>query len=176
MNEARIEVDVDVESVDYRRALIWYHRTSFIIGTIAIVFFFIVGISGPIAFLISEKSKIPLANLPFGFVPFLAVSMFSAFRYYGIWKQSKALAEATEPSRFTFDELGVLAVSSSSSAQAIWDKYTKVCETNTDFIFFPMKIRFFPFPKRFFRKPEDILALRQLLSEKLGEKAKLLAN
>lgn len=177
MDERIIEVEIYIEPGDYRRILYWYHRTSLIINGILAGLFLLIGLLALVAIALSGKTAgAQNINVVFLFLPTLFIGLVFGLKLFNIWRQSKAVAEIAEPTRYLFDETGISSVATSSSSQIVWEKYVKVVETKSDFIFFPMKKRFFPFPKRFFNNPDDILALRDLISEKLGKAAKLLTN
>lgn len=175
MDESKIAIDVDVEDADYRRILYWYHRTSLIIHGILVAILLLIALLGPVAWLLSKNSPTSLlVNMLSLIFPFAVVGALLFYRFWTISKQSKIFADVNEPTRFTFDDSGVLAVAPSSTTQVVWNKYVKVTETKDDFIFFPMKKWFFPLPKRFFVSDEQILTFRHLLERQMGDKAKLL--
>ena len=177
MDKRKIEVEIYIEPSDYRRILYWYHKTSLIINGIFFALFLLIGLLAIVAIALSGKTaQAQNINVVFLFLPALFIGLVFGLKLLNIWKQSKAIAEIAEPTRYIFEETGISSAAPSSSSQIVWEKYVKVSEIKSDFIFFPMKKRFFPFPKRFFKNPEDILALRHLIAEKLGEKARLLKN
>lgn len=175
MNEQCIEVEIFLEASDYRRILHWYHRTSLVVnGILLSIFLLLPAVAFVLLITMGRFSQSQKMSIPVLFIPSLFIGSILGLREFGIWKQSKAISEVAEPTKYTFDETGLSSVAPSSTSHIIWDKYVRVCETRSDFIFFPMKKGFFPFPKRFFKDPEDFTALRQLISAKLGKKAKLL--
>jgi hypothetical protein len=164
----KIEVEYLANAADFRRVLLWYRwkRLAVIIGIT-----FLIGV--PI--LVSAFSSDP-ANRPPGFVlwfllvmPLLVLAVF----YWGVWRQAERIEKIFEPVKVTFTEDGLESKGESSSAEMSWDGFYQVYETNQDFIFFPEKNIFYSIPKRFFSGQDKIAEFKELVREKLSNRAKL---
>ena len=163
-----IEVEYLATAKDYRRVLLWYRwkRLALIIAVT-----FLVGI--PIlysAFSVDPASRPPGAVLWFLLIlPLLVLAVF----YWGIRRQAERIEKIFEPVKVVFSEDGLESNGESSSAEMKWSDFYQVYETGQDFIFFPEKHIFYTIPKRFFTGHNETSEFRKLLSDKLGDKAKL---
>ncbi len=177
MSEAKIAIDIDIGVEDYRRVLYWYSKTRLIgTGLIVVILVISLGLAWVFfAFSMAFRGLHPVDLIPMS-IP-LPISVLILFLLaFKIRSQAKSLAQATEPTRFTFTADGLSAVAPSSTGQMVWNKFVRVCETKSDFIFFPLEIRFYPIPKRFFQNHQQIVELRALLTDALGDKAILLSD
>jgi hypothetical protein len=95
---------------------------------------------------------------------------------FQIRRQARVTAEASEPTRFSFSNDGMDAVTETTSVHTNWSKYKKAVETKTDFLLFPQDRFFYPIPKHFFRNELEIQVFRRLLSENISGTLKLLAD
>jgi hypothetical protein len=94
---------------------------------------------------------------------------------FNIGRQLKGVPGIKEPYVFTFNEEGIAIAGRLSSTNIKWEAIVKACESSTDFLFYTTK-RFAQFlPKRAFGHNEEMNELRVLLSQRLGDKARLLA-
>lgn len=175
-NTRKIEIDVDVKAEDYRRVLFWYNRikifalaTGIFITTPAIIWL-LVFVEG--ANKIDSKNRDIFSTVIF-YGLFVLLPIFLAIILYSICKQSKKLASISEAVNFVFDANGLESKAESTTTKSSWERFAKICETKTDFIFFPQENIFYPIPKRFFKSENQIDDLKKLVKEKLGKKAKL---
>ena len=72
---------------------------------------------------------------------------------------------------FTEDEIDIYAPNQTS--QVDWQNYRKISETKKDFILSGQSGSSLPIPKRFFQGDQQVQEFRELVREKLGDKAKL---
>lgn len=165
-DERKIEVEIDVTVEDYRRVLFWFNKTIF--PFISMIFVFAILGTGFIAFREGDVIALILFGLSgIFFILYVCSTLLS------IKRQSKNLAEISEVTTIVFDEKGVESKSESTLNQTTWERFAKICESKTDFIFFPQKNIFYPIPKRFFKSDNQIEEFKQLIKDKLGENAKL---
>ncbi len=93
--------------------------------------------------------------------------------YSSLRKLSRKLAAATEKTHFTFSENETETKSSLRSSKLSWENYEKIQETEEDFICHLNNYSFHTVPKRFFKDDQQINEFRDLVREKLGDRAKL---
>ena len=163
-----IKVEYLATAKDYRRVLLWYRWKR-----LAAVIAFAVVVGIPIlysAFAGDASSRPPGIVLWFLFVlPLLVLVVF----YWGISRQAEKIEKVFEPVKVIFSEKGMESAGESSSAEMSWNDLYKIYETKQDLIFFPERTIFYTIPKRFFKEQDQISALRNLLKNKLGDRAKL---
>ena len=92
---------------------------------------------------------------------------------FGVWRQARKIEKISEPTALTFSSTGISSVSATSETDVQWKRFNKIVETSQDFIVFPQENIFYPVPKRFFEDISQIVSLRSLLTEHMGERAKL---
>jgi YcxB-like protein len=173
----KIEVEVNAKAANYRRILFWYHWKRIL--AVAIVYlvvaptmvWFVAFGAGTNPF--DEKNKDIF--LIFGIFAVLPILLGFSI-YFGIFRQAKKIEKIAEKVIFAFDEDGLETKSESISSQIKWDRFVKICETKKDFIFFPQENIFYTVPKISFKNDEQINNFKDLIREKLGEKAKLKNN
>ncbi len=173
-----IEFDMnDVNAEDYRRVLFWYHRKKNIgialicLLSIPILIFFLAFGKGTNPF---DAESRDLLLIIFTLVLFGSLPLSLVLSLLSIWKQAKKLAIITEDATLSFNENGLKTKSDSTSFETTWERFAKICETKTDFVFFPQENIFYPIPKRFFKNKSQIDDFKKLVSQKLGVKARLL--
>jgi hypothetical protein len=164
--QQKIVIDIDLKFDDYRRAYYWSQKSVFTF--ISIVFILAILGTGFIAFREADVIAVILFALA---VVFFVLYVF--FIFLSIKRRSKELAQIGEKTVIIFDEKGVESISESTVVGTTWDRFAKICETPTDFIFYPQKNIFYPIPKHYFQDNLQIEGFRNLVREKLGEKAKL---
>ncbi|MEP6903654.1 MAG: YcxB family protein [Actinomycetota bacterium] len=176
-NEEKIEIEFDVTAQDYRRILFWYHWKS----TLALAIIYLIGASTMIWLVTfgaggnSFDVKIKDVFLIFGFFTILPILIGFSF-YFSIFKQAKKIEKICEKAIILFDENGVESKSETTSSKMNWERFAKIYETKTDFIFFPQENLFYPIPKRFFKNAGQIDDFKKLITVKLGANAKLKTN
>jgi hypothetical protein len=175
-NEQHIKIDVFVNEKDYRRALFWYSRNTFLLILLTLffsipVFLYLLGFEGVKSLNTDSLSNILILGLIVLFDLFLIALL---FLLYSIWKQSKQLSKVSEETRFNFSESGMESKCKLCSSKMTWERITKVCETKIDFVVFPQENMFYPIPKRLFESKTQIGEFKKLVKQKLGDKAELL--
>lgn len=172
MTEASISIQYKPLAEDYQRVLIRYQRARLII--IASVVILIAG--SLFMWALNSKPKDPNNDKrPVIYLTTIVVPLFVlGALFWGIRKQAKRIEESAEDSRYTFDELGMDMLNENASASMKWQRFTKVVETKTDFLFFPQEGVFFVTPKRVFQTEDQVSHLKSLLRSCLGDRAKLL--
>lgn len=174
MNNKKIEIEVMNTAKDYQRVLLWFYSKRLLLTgifyllivtpTLWLTFF------GAGASPFEEKnSSVILVMLIFALLPILIVGGM----FYGIWKQSKNIEKTLEPAKFVYSDEGLETFSKSSTTKVTWDTFQKVKELKEDFLFYPQKNIFYTIPKRSFQNDSQIEEFRNLVSKKLGGKAKL---
>ncbi len=93
--------------------------------------------------------------------------------YRRCFAQANKLKEIAKPSKTIFSEQGIKSKTPTTASKRDWESYANIYETEKDFIFFQQENAFATIPKRFFKSQTEIKALRELVSRKLGERAKL---
>ena len=173
-DKKQIEVYVDVTAKDYRRVLLWYFWKRILL--VGLVYIFVIPVTLWFVAFGAGASPLDSQNKPIfavftllGLLPILLVLGF----YFSIWRQAKKVERISEKSKFVFNDKGIETQSNSTSSQMLWERLVKIFETKTDFVFFPQENIFYAIPKHFFTGDEQILALRSLLVEKIGNKARL---
>jgi hypothetical protein len=170
----KIEVEVNANAADYRRILFWYHwKRLVMVALVWLILFptilwFVAFGAGASPFN-SENNSPLLIFIIFAMLPILLG--FSI--YFGIFRQAKKIEKIAEKVTFAFDEDGLETKSESTSSQIKWGRFVKICEIKKDFIFFPQENVFYTVPKISFQNDEQINNFKDLIREKLGEKAKL---
>jgi hypothetical protein len=171
MSSTEITVRIDANAADYRRVLWWYQRTRTVI-TAVLTFLVLFGIG----YYVSNRTNDPAyGGLRLEFIIALLCVPFIAFGtlFFGVWRQARKIEEISVPSSITFNSNGISSVSESSETDVQWKRFNKVVETEQDFIVFPQENVFYPVPKRFFEDASQIVSLRTLIMEHLGERSKL---
>ena len=176
-----LKIDVELASEDLRRTLFWYNRTKLILIGIFFLFVLFMGLAGVALMSVSTaRSQRPVAALLVGSLPALLPAGLSGLvllsLVFQIRRQARLTAEASEPTRFSFSNDGMDAVTETTSVHTNWSKYKKAVETKTDFLLFPQDRFFYPIPKHFFRNELEIQVFRRLLSENISGPLKLLAD
>ena len=167
--ERKIEVEYESNEKDFQRVLFWYHwkRMALEFGLIiliAIVFCYFLGIN-----VLDVKSY---GWATFTFIATVSI-LFALDIYRRCFIQAKKLKEIAKPSKTIFTEQGIESKTPSASSQRDWIGYAKIYETANDFIFFSQENVFATIPKRFFKNQIEIEELRELVSRKMRERAKL---
>ena len=175
VNQKQVVLNVEITTDDYRRVLFWYHKKRLIIISIWLV---LIGLSVTLMLIILPFSKLSQSILTANFIPLIIPVLFPALvlglLLLSIWNQAKNIVKTTEPTRFTFNESGLEAVSKSTSVQSLWSRFQKIQETKTDFILFPQKNNFYPIPKRFFQNEMQINELKRFVRNSSIENIKFL--
>jgi hypothetical protein len=169
-----IEIEVLNTAQDYRRILFQQHWKR--VALIGIVWLIIIvptiwlTMFGAGANPFEAKSNDPLIVMSlFGILPILmTISL-----YFGVWRQAVKTAEITERTIFIFSDQGLKTETETYSSNMKWNRFSKVKETKTDFIFYPQENVFFVIPKRFYQNSIQIDTFKRLVSDKLGTKANL---
>jgi hypothetical protein len=171
--EIRIEVEYQLEFGEFYRGLRWYAwRKCWWIYCVLIL-----GITGALMTTIfrpNDPSTNPVAAILVGLLIPIALA---AWLYWGVHrnaqKQFKSNLSLRAPRHSIFSKEGVEGSSSTSSGKASWTVLHKVLETPESFLFFNSNATFSVFPKRSLGNAERVNALRKLIQEQVGSKAKL---
>ena len=174
MNEKRIEIEVINTVQDYRRVLLWFRLKKLIIAGVLyllivtpMLWLTLFG-AGANPFQGNNNSVISVIVF-FALLPILLIGGI----FLDIWKQSKNIEKTLEPAKFMFFDEGLKTSSKSASVEVTWDTFQKIQEIKKDFLFYPQKNIFYTIPKRSFQSDFQMKEFRNLVREKLGEKAKL---
>lgn len=171
-NDQRIEIEIDVKADDYRRILFWHNRPQILIYLIG----FFLGIVMLVFVIFDEDTNANyLLKIGCYFILFtMPWSLF--FVIFSIWRRSKLLEKKSEKSKINFDNYGVEINSETTSFKTTWDRYNEIYETKDDIVLSQLKGSIFQIPKRFFNSSDQITEFKNLVIEKLGEKAKFNTN
>ena len=169
-----IEIEVINTAQDYRRVLFRQQWKRVVL--VAVIYLIIIvptmwlTIFGARANPFESKNNdIIIVMSLFGILPIMmAISI-----YFGVWRQADKVSKIIKWAKYKFTEQGIEVVTDSSSSKNNWSRLSKIRETEKDFIFYPQEKVFFVIPKRFFQSENQIGTFRKLVSEKIGEKAKL---
>ena len=132
-----IEVDIDVGAEDYRRILFWYSKSRLIItGVLAAILSLILGAMAVFVGFSNSSRGLRFSMLLPAALPAVLVSFVFLLTIFNIRKQAVSVATTTEPTRAIFSEHEVQMISASSTVVTLWNKFVKLKETETDFIFF----------------------------------------
>lgn len=174
MSEKKIEIQVENTARDYRRVLLWFYFKKFLI--VGILYLLIIT---PMLWLTlfgaganpfdGKNSSIIWMMTFFALLPILIVSGI----FYNIWKQANNIGKTLEPTKFIFSDEGLESSAKSSATKVTWNTFQKIQELKEDFLFYPQKNIFYTIPKRSFQSNSQIDEFRNLVREKLGDKAKL---
>jgi YcxB-like protein len=91
-------------------------------------------------------------------------------------KQFETNSGLRVPRHSVFSKEGVSGASSVGSGAASWEVLHRVLETPESFLFFNSNVTFSVFPKRALGSAERVDALRNMIREQIGTKAKLTNN
>ena len=168
-SEKKIEVAFESNVNDFRRILIWYHWKRLVLEygimmVVGIPSFYLLGFN---LFDIKNNGWITFTFI-IAFLLLLTLNILGLF-----FRQANKLKDIAEPAITVFTEQGLETKTKSMTSSRKWESYAKIFETKSDFIFFPQENVFAAVPKRFFKSQNQIDELRQLISEKLGARAKL---
>jgi hypothetical protein len=165
----RIEVEFESTESDFQRVLLRYHwKRMFLEYALMIALGIPVCYFLGIDFLDIENSV--WAAFAF-FATLTALLILDLYRRVVL--QAKKLTKITQPAKTIFSEKGVASETATASSSRDWANYLKIDETGTDFIFFTQENFFATIPKRFFKDQKEIVSLRELIKDKLGDKARL---
>ena len=171
MSNGEITIRIEANAADYRRVLLWYQRKRTVIT--AIVTLLVLFVIGLYVSSITNDARFVGFRLEF-FVAIVCVPLIAfGILFFGVWRQARKIEEISEPTSVTFSSNGISSVSETSKTDVQWKRFSRIVETSQDFIVFPQENVFYPVPKRFFEDISQIVSLRSLLTEHLGERAKL---
>lgn len=162
--DRKIEIEYQANAKDYRRILLWYQWKKLVLSNVVIILV-------AVAFLYFANFDDGLISIAL-FLLFLPIIVIG-IAYWSIWRQAGKIEKVFEPAKVVFSEEGMQSTGESASASMKWDKFHKVQETSEDFIFFPQHNIFYTVPKRFFHSQNEISEFRELLGEKLADRATL---
>ena len=167
--EQKIEVEYELNEKDFQRILLWYHWKR-----IALEFGLMIILGIPLCYFLGFN-VLDIKNNGWATFAFIATfSILLALNIYGrCFVQAKKLKGLAKPSKTIFTERGIESKTPTTSSSRDWESYAKIYETAKDFIFFQQENTFATIPKRFFKNQGEIDMLRELVSRKLGERAKL---
>lgn len=164
----KIEIEYLATAKDHRRVLFWYgwKKLAVMIGVVVLG-------TAPVLywafFSASPNDRPPGFILWFLLIlPLLIPLIF----FWGISRQAERLEKIFEKAKVIFNGQGLKAAGE-SAGEMRWDEFYRVYETKQDFIFFPEEKVFYTIPKRFFPDQDQISEFRELLREKLDNRARL---
>lgn len=182
-NDLGLEINVDLSREDLSRTLFWYQKKRLrLIGALFALFLLVGGAAASfviVSMVTGSGGRPILASLPLlipPLVPAGLVALVLLLLVVQIRRQVKVMSASTEPTRFTFSNDGMDAVTESTSLHTNWSKYKKVVETKTDFLLFPQVNYFYPIPKRFFRNEHEIKVFRGMVSDNVSGALELLTD
>ncbi|HRI03722.1 MAG TPA: YcxB family protein [Pyrinomonadaceae bacterium] len=173
MSNTEIRIQYTPTSSDFIRILIWYRwkRTAITLGVVLIFLWFFTFYLAAVKTNIQDSGVVPTLLLTTIILP-LALATIT---YLSIRRQAKKIEATAQPTEVVFEEDGIKTITPNSSTEARWERYEKVCETKSDFIFFPQHNIFFGVPKRYFSNDREVERLREILKQRMGRKATLRA-
>lgn len=174
MNDKNIEIEVMNTAQDYRRVLFQLSYKKLIIA--GVLYFIVIT---PMLWLTffgaganpfeGKDNSVILIMLFFALLPILIGGAI----IFSIWKQARVIEKTLESAKFIFSDEGQESFSESSTSKVSWNTFYKVQELKEYFLFYPQKNIFYAISKRSFQNNLQIEEFKNLLSEKLRNKAKL---
>lgn len=172
MKEKRqIEIDVQLEFKDFWKVLFWKTVKIFWLMYLLTLVISLPLLSVYVYSLTTNPDKVkfsPAIILPA--LPLLAV-LFSQWPIYSAAKHSAASVKGKTKWVFSEDEFEVFSAVSRNESD--WQSLEKVEERSEVFLLYPQKNISMLIPKRFFEDETQIQDFKELVREKLGDKAKL---
>lgn len=176
---SKITINVTMLSEDYVHAIRYHnlHNKLLLIvlsviylPAVFIIFYVIMSSSEP-------QGEIDLLALLMAFLPALfPIVLMTCFILFGGYLSYKRVPDFQKNIRYSFSDSGYEISYSKGFSQVDWDNLVKVVETNQCFLFYPQKSMFHIIPKRGFNGIDEITFVRNIISSKLGSKAKLMTT
>jgi hypothetical protein len=170
--EARIEVEYQLDFGEFYRGLRWYAWRK----CWWIYCFLILGVPAALTTFLPPSN--PTAHPLLAAFPASITAIFiAAWLYWGVYRNARKQFDSNANLRSLrhsiFSKDGVEGSSAESSGRASWSVLYKVLETPESFLFFNSNATFGVFPKRTLGSDERVKAMRKLIREQVGSKAKL---
>lgn len=160
-------VKVDIEFWTYVR----YSYTAFFKKTAWFVLLVIVAV---ISFNRLTQANSVSNNITFAVTSFITVSLLlMAFLFRLIRKDWKSSPEQFKDSKYSFSDNEVAVKRGPLDTALSWDTIRKAEESAGFLVIYPKQIRAFLLPLNCFTQLGELAELKELLREKLGDKAKL---
>jgi hypothetical protein len=171
MSEEIIEIDIKLESLDVLKFIyrMFFGKVNLIAKLSFLLIFTILSLVSlsEIIRVLSGKTD---AISGVAYLPIILVCLFIFYIIFVIIS-SKINAKQIQII-FTQDEVKI--INPTATTQISWENYSEIQETNKDiFLFSTNPSGSFPIPKRFFLNEAQLQNFRELVRDKLGEKAKL---
>ena len=172
MDNRVIKITTNLTVKDLKRIGFRQIRTILILNGVVLFLFVVFAALGIAVILLSKSNYFPPTNIfpiliPIGILSFTLFSLI-----WAVTKQAKRSVESIEQTDYVFNEYGFEAETNSSTVKTLWSKLVKTQETKTDFLLFTQRNLAIPIPKHFL-DDNQLVEFKELLHEKLGEKAKL---
>ena len=168
-NARNIEVEFESTEKDFQRVLLWYHWRRMLLE-----YLLMIAIGIPFCYFLGFN-VLDIENN--GWAAFAFFATLSTLLILDIYRRcffpAKKLKEIMKPAKTVFSDKGVESETPIASSSRDWENYLKIYETKMYFIFFTQENFFATIPKRFFKSQSEIVTLRELIKDKLGENAKL---
>lgn len=167
----KIEIDIKLESSDVLKFILrmFYGRSTFMLVASILTFCFVFPLLSLLV-IIRVLSGEAHTISGFAYLPLFGLAIF-IFLIVFVIISSKKNAKQTHLI-FMDEEINVVAPNVTS--QISWTNYRKIQETKTDFLLFSTNPNgSFPIPKHFFESEDQIQEFRELVRDKLGDKAEL---
>jgi hypothetical protein len=172
--EPRIEADCKLEFRDFYHAMRWrsWRNGWWVYGLLIFIF-------GAVILRTSFEAEPGhftnqlMKNLPDLIFPIFLAGLLYGNVYWGAHRQFKTNNSLRQTRHYVFSTEGLDNSSPTSSGKLDWSVLHKVIETPESFLFFGSSASYGVFPKRSLKNEEQIQALRSLIRERVGTKAKL---
>ena len=172
--ETRLEGNYELEFGEFYRALRWYTWRRYWWLYCILIFFVTLSLLGSVLRRDNDlQSQGHFANMEAVVIPVLLAVLFYWSVYRGARRQFNTNSSLREKRHFVISEGGLESSSSSSAGKLAWTLFHKVVETPEMFFFFTSSVGFIVLPKRSLAGGEQVQALRTLIRQTLGGKAKL---
>lgn len=169
-SQTKVDAVIDLQLADLLRANYWHFFSK---GSIRFLMplYLLVVVAGTIVFFLNGASSIWSAFVSLAMI--LMAVVLIATVYFQTKRNFSDLKEFQKNVRYTFSFDGYEVSDDKSSAHVSWDAILRAVETKHGFNLFFHRMFFHTVPKRCFRQPSDIQAMREILKQNLGVKAKV---
>lgn len=173
-----ITVTTTMTERDLRSAIVYtmHRRSRFMLRIIAVLLVLLVLVTALGLGIGSDFSGVEgfLAEL---WPLYLVIILLAVLVPFTIWqtarRQMRSSSELSQPHVFRFDDEGFEIESAHSSGRCAWPALHEVRERPETLMLYRSKDLFHLLPKRSFDSPAQLEALKALLRDKLGDRAKL---
>jgi hypothetical protein len=169
-----IEIDYQLEFGEFYRGLRWYAWKRYWWLYCILVILVTIQLTNSVFRTANNSSSGRLSEyLPTVAIPVGLIALFYWSIYRNAKRQFRTNSSLREMRRSVFSANGVESSTPSSSGKLAWNMFHKVAETPELFFLFTSSAAFIVIPKRGLPNEERTRALRGLIKEKLGSKARL---